>query len=60
MMNRNGVNAMSLITLLIVAVIIVIIITAATIISVNRAYAFKHTIDEKPQQSFQQNEDKFN
>ncbi|MDM5230004.1 YtzI protein [Lysinibacillus pakistanensis] len=51
---------MSLITLLVVAVIIVIIITAATIISVNRAYAFKHTIDEKPQQSFRQNDDKFN
>ncbi|WP_155592655.1 YtzI protein [Lysinibacillus cavernae] len=42
---------MSLTTLLIVAVIIVIFITIATIISVNRAYAFKHTIDEKPQQN---------
>ena len=37
---------MSLTTLLIVAVIIVIFITLATIISVNRAYAFKHTVDE--------------
>ncbi|MEE3805328.1 MULTISPECIES: YtzI protein [Lysinibacillus] len=45
---------MSLTTLLIVAVIIVIFITIATIISVNRAYAFKHTIDEKPQQSYHQ------
>ncbi|UZM98757.1 YtzI protein [Lysinibacillus sp. MHQ-1] len=38
---------MSLTTLLIVAIIIVIIITIATVISVNRAYAFKHTVDEK-------------
>ena len=44
---------MSLTTLLIVAVIIVILITVATIASVNRAYAFKHTVDEKPAQNFQ-------
>ncbi|MEX3747660.1 MULTISPECIES: YtzI protein [Lysinibacillus] len=48
---------MSLITLLIVAAIIVILITVATIISVNRAYAFKHTVDEKPKQSFHPDED---
>ncbi|MFJ7731058.1 YtzI protein [Lysinibacillus sp. NPDC097231] len=48
---------MSLATLLIVAVIIVIFFLVATIISVNRAYAFKHTVDEKPKQSFQQDED---
>ncbi|WP_115663469.1 YtzI protein [Lysinibacillus fusiformis] len=47
---------MSLTTLLIVAIIIVIIITIATVISVNRAYAFKHTVDEKPKQSYQQEE----
>ncbi|EAZ84054.1 YtzI protein [Lysinibacillus fusiformis] len=47
---------MSLTTLLIVAIIIVIIITIATVISVNRAYAFKHTIDEKPKQSYHQEE----
>lgn len=49
-------NAVSLTTLLIVAVIIVILITVATILSVNRAYAFKHTVDEKPTQSFQRND----
>ncbi|MEK8199319.1 MULTISPECIES: YtzI protein [Lysinibacillus] len=43
---------MSLTTLLIIAVIIVI--TIATIISVNRAYAFKHTIDERPKQNHQE------
>ncbi|TQR28399.1 YtzI protein [Lysinibacillus sphaericus] len=48
---------MSLITLLIVGAIIVILVTVATIISVNRAYAFKHTVDEKPQQSFHQDDD---
>lgn len=47
---------MSLTTLLIIAVIIVIFITIATIISVNRAYAFKHTIDEKPKQDYHQEE----
>ncbi|MEA0555406.1 YtzI protein [Lysinibacillus irui] len=45
---------MSLTTLLIIAVIIVIVITIATIISVNRAYAFKHTIDERPKQNHQE------
>lgn len=45
---------MSLTTLLIIAVIIVIFITIATIISVNRAYAFKHTIDERPKQHHQE------
>ena len=44
---------MSLTTLLIIAVIIVILITIATITSVDRAYAFKHTVDEKPIQNFQ-------
>lgn len=44
---------MSLTTLLIVAIIIVILITVATITSVNRAYAFKHTVDEKPVQNCQ-------
>lgn len=44
---------MSLTTLLIVAVIIIVLITVATIASVNRAYAFKHTVDEKPIQNFQ-------
>ncbi|MEQ6354414.1 YtzI protein [Lysinibacillus sp. M3] len=48
---------MSLVTLLIVAAIIVVLITVATIISVNRAYAFKHTVDEKPQQSFHRDDD---
>ncbi|MGE7914751.1 YtzI protein [Lysinibacillus xylanilyticus] len=48
---------MSLITLLIIAAIIVILITVATIISVNRAYAFKHTVDEKPEQSFHPDKD---
>ena len=47
---------MSLTTLLIVAIIIVIIITIATVISVNRAYDFKHTVDEKPKQSYHQKE----
>ncbi|QPR68398.1 YtzI protein [Lysinibacillus macroides] len=47
---------MSLIMLLIVAVIIVILITIVTIISVNRAYAFQHTIDKKPQHSYYQDE----
>lgn len=46
---------MNLTTLLIVAVIIVILITVATIASVNRAYAFKHTVDKKPDQNFQRN-----
>lgn len=45
---------MSLSTLLIVAVILVILIMFATIASVNRAYAFKHTVDEKPVQNFQE------
>lgn len=48
---------MSLITLLIIGAIIVILVTIATIISVNRAYAFKHTVDEKPQQSFHRDDD---
>jgi len=47
---------MNLTTLLIVAIIIVIIITIATVISVNRAYAFKHTVDEKPKQNYHQEE----
>ncbi|MEK5232964.1 YtzI protein [Lysinibacillus sp. FSL K6-0232] len=47
---------MSLTALLIVAIIIVIFITMATIISVNRAYAFQHTIDEKPKNNYQQDE----
>lgn len=45
---------MSLTVLLIVAVIFVLLIMFATIASVNRAYAFKHTIDEKPVQNFQE------
>ncbi|MFJ7645911.1 YtzI protein [Lysinibacillus sp. NPDC097279] len=45
---------MSLVSLLTVAIIIVILVTTATIISVNRAYAFKHTVDEKPEQNFHQ------
>ncbi len=53
-MNKNGVIAMSLVSLLTVAIIIVILVTTATIISVNRAYAFKHTVDEKPKQNFHQ------
>ena len=48
---------MSLITLLIIGAIIVILVTVATIISVNRAYAFEHTVDEKPQQSFHRDDD---
>lgn len=44
---------MSLTTLLIVAIVIIILITVATIVSVNRAYAFKHIVDEKPTQLFQ-------
>ncbi|WP_156312021.1 YtzI protein [Lysinibacillus contaminans] len=44
---------MSLTALLIVAIIIVVLITVATITSVNRAYAFKHTVDEKPVQNGQ-------
>lgn len=44
---------MSLTTLLIVAVIFVLLIMFATIASVNRAYAFKHTVDEKPLQNQQ-------
>lgn len=47
---------MNLTLLLIVAVVIVILITVATITSVNRAYAFKHTIDEKPTRNFQDQE----
>ncbi|WP_409366639.1 YtzI protein [Lysinibacillus sp. 38-6] len=43
---------MSLISLLTLAIIIVIFITIATIVSVNRAYAFKHTVDDKPKNSF--------
>lgn len=45
-------DTMSLISLLTLAIIIVILITIATIISVNRAYAFKHTVDDKPKNSF--------
>ena len=44
---------MSVTTLLIVAVVLVLLIILATIASVNRAYAFKHTVDEKPVQNFQ-------
>jgi len=51
-MNKNGVNTMSLTLLLTLAIIIVILITIATIVSVNRAYAFKHTVDDKPKTSF--------
>lgn len=43
---------MSLTLLLTLAIIIVILITVATIVSVNRAYAFKHTVDDKPKTSF--------
>ena len=53
----NGVNAMNLTTLIIVAVVVVIGITIATILSVNRAYAFKHTVDEKPKQKVQHHDD---
>ncbi len=53
----NGVNAMNLTTLIIVAIVIVILITVATILSVNRAYAYKHTVDEKPKQNFQHHDD---
>ena len=48
---------MSLITLLVVAAIIVILVTVATIISVNRAYAFEHTVDDEPQQNFHLDDD---
>ncbi|MGE7092198.1 YtzI protein [Lysinibacillus sp. NPDC048646] len=48
---------MNLTTLIIVAIIIVIVITVATILSVNRAYAFKHTVDEKPKQNVQHHDD---
>lgn len=44
---------MNLTTLLIVAAIIVVLITVVTLLSVNRAYAFKHTVDEKPEQNNQ-------
>ena len=47
---------MNLTTLLIVAVIFVLLIMLATIASVNRAYAFKHTVDEKPTQNFQEDQ----
>lgn len=47
---------MSLTTLLILAIIIFILVTIATILSVNRAYAFKHTVDEKPVQNLQNHE----
>lgn len=39
---------MDLQILIIVGIIIVLGILAITLVSVNRAYAFKHTIDEKP------------
>ncbi|GLC88139.1 YtzI protein [Lysinibacillus piscis] len=39
---------MSLAILLTIAIMIVIIITCTTIVSINRAYAFQHTIDAKP------------
>ena len=47
---------MSLTALLIVAVIFILFIMFATIASVNRAYAFKHTVDEKPVQDFNKNQ----
>lgn len=43
---------MSLQTLMIIGIFVVVGVLVVTLISVNRAYAFKHTIDEKPQQSF--------
>ena len=45
---------MSLTTLIIIAVIFVLLIMFATIVSVSYAYAFKHTVDEKPVQNFQE------
>ncbi|MCS1380571.1 YtzI protein [Lysinibacillus sphaericus] len=48
---------MSLTSLITIAIIIVILVTVATILSVNRAYAFKHTVDEKPKQNFQQHDE---
>lgn len=45
---------MSLQALIIVGIFIVVAILIVTLISVNRAYAFKHTIDEKPQHYQQQ------
>ena len=44
---------MNVTTLLIIAVLVVLLIMLVTIASVNRAYAFKHTVDEKPVQNFQ-------
>lgn len=46
---------MSLQALIIVGIVIVVAILVFTLISVNRAYAFKHTIDEKPQNNYQNN-----
>lgn len=48
---------MSLTSLITVAIIIVILVTVATILSVNRAYAFKHTVDEKPKQNSHQHDE---
>ena len=48
---------MSLTSLITVAIIIVILVTIATIVSVNRAYAFKHTVDEKPTQPLRQQDE---
>lgn len=39
---------MSLSTLIIVGISIFIFVLAATLISVNRAYRYEHTIDEHP------------
>ena len=46
---------MSLQALIIGGIFIVVAILVVTLISVNRAYKFKHTIDEKPQPYHQNN-----
>ena len=49
---------MSLQALMIIGVIIVILILVVTLISVNRAYAFRHTIDAKPIEMIKKNSNK--
>ena len=46
---------MSLQALLIVGIFVVVAVLVVTLICVNRAYAFKHTIDEKPQPAYENN-----
>lgn len=37
-------------TVIIISIIIFIIILALTIFTINKGYAFKHTVDERPEQ----------